>query len=726
VKAANNNHPPPPAITMLLPKVSAVSALLLLVGNNHASARSSAEPQRITFESLLNTGDRIGAAAHDASKTSLLLDGLTNDGVISITDIPSFKETKRALMSHLHACIMDIDAESDKGVATQRFQDGTIRRSFATVTLPNGGGQQPIKSLEGIHELIDGHPKSVACLRFESHLRSFRNKVHHATMQFAERLSSEMGTSLPKPLLSTSNSASHDYEEITDVVYGGEHLEHFHSYQKVAGAASEETTIEFHTDQGLFIAFTPGLIVSSDPSDEPELSDGFYIQDSNGEKVLMEFNGEDDLVLMMGDGFNQFINNQLTDGQERVYVTPHALTLAAQNDSTKSRVWYGLMVLPPSDALFPSMDSTFGEARQSLIESSSNGDNIPMGIACPPNTKAVINTFRALEGAESESEEAAAAEGPKCAEDELFCWFRCQKIEDYGFTTDSCTERSLSVQCMNPRGQVHENGMGHGDYEPGCTDRTHVTDPVTDYPEIEQQDEAACTADMWEEFLDADSYDHEVDLTRTDGTETKLFYSVVEDDEGKKKVKARLAFDDLLGWLAMGFADPEGGHNGMNGGSVVLAMPGGNYSAATGLDLDVDGSSATYMIHPSMSAFRHWMTPIETDETKTTMSAHEETDCFSALTFESDHINGKMFNLEGSDEMIWAGNSYDHFMGYHKRGNRARFTLDWTTGDVAFFGEEPEEEAVEVETESAGSVKNGIIAMFTSYALASMMQHLIA
>ena len=64
-------------------------------------------------------------------------------------------------------------------------------------------------------------------------------------------------------------------------VNGGVHLEHFHSYQtnKKVGADNnssnnnieddsyedreeEKKTIEFHTDQGFFIAFTPGMILS--------------------------------------------------------------------------------------------------------------------------------------------------------------------------------------------------------------------------------------------------------------------------------------------------------------------------------------------------------------------------------------------------------------------------------------------------------------------------------
>jgi hypothetical protein len=64
-------------------------------------------------------------------------------------------------------------------------------------------------------------------------------------------------------------------------------------------------TIEFHTDQGFFIAFTPGLIVSPSTEQELKLSDGFYIQNSNGKRMQMEFTRVDDLVFMMGDGVNQ-------------------------------------------------------------------------------------------------------------------------------------------------------------------------------------------------------------------------------------------------------------------------------------------------------------------------------------------------------------------------------------------------------------------------------------
>ena len=300
---------------MLLPKVvSIVQAVLLSAGLSAAARLSASNPQRISFESLLNGGRaRVGSTANTnndgKANTNLLLDGLTTDGLISITDIPSFKQTKIALMSHLHACIMS----TGDAPMTQRFDDGTIRRSFATATSPSGVGQLPIKTLDEYEEQLlssgDGGSNkmlSSSCQHFKDHLSSFRSTVDLATREFANRLSIEMGTSLPTPLLSTTSvdGSPAKYDDIKQVVEGGQHLEHFHSYQKIGGDDGEET-IEFHTDQGFFIAFSPGLIISSEDEDGVELSDGFYIQDANGGTMLMEFNLDDDLVFMMGDGVLQ-------------------------------------------------------------------------------------------------------------------------------------------------------------------------------------------------------------------------------------------------------------------------------------------------------------------------------------------------------------------------------------------------------------------------------------
>ena len=197
-----------------------------------------------------------------------------------------------------------------------------------------------------------------------------------------------------------------------------------------------------------------------------------------------------------------------------------------------------------------------------------------------------------------------------------------------------------------------------------------------DYPAITGQPDNC--ADTWESFYMDNSYDHSFNLTR-EGDGAFLMWSVVDG----RSIKARLAFNNVFGFLATGFADPDGKHNGMNGGNVVLAIPGGNYSAVTGLDLELGSSVGSYVIDSDDTAFRHW---VDTNGPDTdTNAAVVSTDCFTAISFESDNINGKEFNIEGSDEMIWAGNGGDHFVGYHGSGNRARFTVEWSTGAAEFY-----------------------------------------
>ena len=285
---------------MLLPKVAAIPALLIVLTSHVSAGYSPISPHRIAHDTLVD------------GRFPDLLVGLTTDGVVSVTGIPNFNDVKRGLMSHLHDCIISIDERG--GVPTEQYRDGTKRRSFAASTMPNGAGMQPIKSLEDYVSSLppaaaDGSypPGSESCRMFSDRLSSFRSTVDRVTGLFAERLTAEMDPSLPKPLLLSSDPSGRDYGDIAEVVAGGVHLEHFHSYQggtrDMEDAANKGETIHLHTDQGFFIAFTPGLIVS--PGGELKLSDGFYVQDSNGEKRLMEFTGEDDLVFMLGDGVNQ-------------------------------------------------------------------------------------------------------------------------------------------------------------------------------------------------------------------------------------------------------------------------------------------------------------------------------------------------------------------------------------------------------------------------------------
>ena len=340
---------------MLLPnKVPFVSAFVFVVVVVSAASRhgallasaypsSSISPNRIHYDVLANADD--GDRYHT---TTPLLDALRKgNGIVSITDLPNdFRDVKLRLMSHLHDCITSIDDASGGsggvGIPAEYYRDGTLRKSFVTSTRPNGGA----RSIEVLEEFVNGRSSSSSsssCARFRDRLPSFRSTVDGVTRQFATKLSDEMeGSTLlgttSRPLLRNSDPAGEDYVNIDQIVNGGVHLEHFHSYQKntkVVGGAEydsngnddieddgyedgdeeKEKTIEFHTDQGFFIVFTPGMIVSRTATHTGSaarqqeglpLSNGFYIQDTtNGERMHLVFTDEDELVFMMGDGVNQ-------------------------------------------------------------------------------------------------------------------------------------------------------------------------------------------------------------------------------------------------------------------------------------------------------------------------------------------------------------------------------------------------------------------------------------
>ena len=343
---------------MLLPKVSFVSAFLVSTASCHSAVSASASAHSSTISPLRINYNILANSHHeDQHITTPLLDALRKgSGLVSITDIPNnFHNVKLGLMSHLHDCITSIDDNaagavdssfSSVGIPTEYYQDGTLRKSLATSTLPNESGAQPIKILEEfiINRLApSSYDTSSSCIHFKDQLSSFRSTVDSVTKLFATQLSHEMegtvflnSSTSQQPLLRNSDPNGVDYMNINQIVNGGVHLEHFHSYQKKKkkvgvdntnnsnnnieddsyyeeGDEEKKKTIDFHTDQGFFIAFTPGMIVSPTTptiaamqSQELPLSNGFYIQDiTSGDRMHLVFTEEDELVFMMGDGVNQ-------------------------------------------------------------------------------------------------------------------------------------------------------------------------------------------------------------------------------------------------------------------------------------------------------------------------------------------------------------------------------------------------------------------------------------
>ena len=621
-------------------------------------------PQRISYEALKNGG---------ASVESSFVKAIPSVGMISVTDIPGFSRTKEDVMAVLHECAV-------KSSATQEhvFHDGTRRLTMATHTVPGGV------------QTIDHASNSEACEKFNKAGSVFRATVASVTQVFADRLVDfffNTEETQQEPLLTTAKK--YPFPTIAEVVENGEHLEHFHSYQKLS--ETQEETIELHTDQGLFIAFTPGRMVSQQDSSlkQTGLTSDFFIKTQDGSTVNVQFEDQDDLVFMLGDGVNQYINNRLPKNKMRA--TPHTL-LMKPHEATESRVWYGRMVLPPVDAIHPTLDMSFGDLRQSMIDASLTDTNQEiLGLGCSAN-----QVGREL----SET---------TCEGNTLYCWHRCMDATEFGVSPEICADRSLEMLCVNPREQISD-GNEHGDFEVGCA--SPLQEEVTPYPTLPEypRSEDGCTREAFLQFADTSSYDHSYEL---EGNAT--FMWTIEDG----MVNGRIAYDGLFGFLALGFANPNGENNGMHGAPILMALPGDNYSAYSGLDLTLDPTVNEYVIDPTLSAFRHWMTPV-TSTSKRSGSRSlqsnqvESNDCFTAMNFKTSYIHTQDFNVTGTDDLIWAANSEDYYVGYHGL-SRGRFLVDWPTGKVSMVSKD---EGTEPTTSSASSLWTGynVLVIFIVFA----------
>jgi hypothetical protein len=497
-------------------------------------------PTRISYQDLVEHGSsNVGSVLHEA---------LTTVGMVSITGLPQRSAWKDLTLASLHQCSLDSQATKQ-----ELFPDGSLRRTMATHTVPGEGGVQTIR--HGVDNKV--------CESFQEASRLFRQEAALATQAFADRLAQELSDdSLGKTFLATSTGYS--FDSFSSVVENGEHLEHFHSYSKIEQGHYEEEdrtegeayreqadTIELHVDQGLFIVFTPARLVHTNDGASPEdfdIARDFYIQMQDGSERLVEFDSQDDLVILLGDGINQYINPNLKSTTLRA--VPHSVRIVPHSDS-QARVWYGRMVLPPASAVHPASQITFGDMREQMIASSlgHNGSSdsvLTLGCSGSMVARELANTT--------------------CEGDSIYCWHRCMDLVIFNATESVCSGRKLEVSCINPRLQIW-SGKDHGDYYPACADpdKQEIATPLPTLPNF-PRDEETCTKAEFADFVNkVTSYDNSVELQ-----ENATLQWSVKDDE----VHGRLVYNGLFGWIAFGFANVTGDKNGMHGVSwYCVSMP---------------------------------------------------------------------------------------------------------------------------------------------------------
>jgi hypothetical protein len=427
-------------LTMSLSAVSvysltATTAATATTANNNINNIDTFLPTRIRYQDLTSTTSN----KNKNDNESLLFSALVDVGMISITEMPpSFPEARDQMHKYWHDC-----RQVSSLTKSHTFPDGTIRSTMATHTTTNAGsaGNAAGSALQEMNHGGDNHDAHDAapdaCQEFNAASTVFRRHVDQVVRLFAQRWTEQCEITMTtlqhedhqdddddyypyEPLLRNAQQqadsgghndagagAAADYDTFLDVVNQGEHLEHFHEYQSSSTATTTTTTtttIEWHTDQGLFLAFTPGVMMMMTTNNTiadhhydnvVEMADGFYIELPDGSRPMVQFDSNDHLVLLLGDGMNQVYNTNNNKKKKTTCdfrVVPHALSMPSQSSSSSSnmmdpqqrRLWYGRMVLPPANAVHPQHNNniTFGTIRQNLIRHNNNHVVVDMALGC--------------------------------------------------------------------------------------------------------------------------------------------------------------------------------------------------------------------------------------------------------------------------------------------------------------------------------------------------------
>jgi hypothetical protein len=190
---------------------------------------------------------------------------------------------------------------------------------------------------------------------------------------------------------------------------------------------------------------------------------------ADGSTAEVAFDSQiDDLVIMLGDGVHQYINNNgnaNSNSNTDLRAVPHSVALSknkGNNELQMPRLWYGRMVLPPPEAIHPSGNgSTFEEIRTAMIR----GDTDALSLGC------ASSSMVARELMEDGHAHGDHGDGITCDEDvSMLCWMSCMNYADLGVSVEDCaaTSDNHSLVCANEAAEVWEFGHKSSEFTLRC------------------------------------------------------------------------------------------------------------------------------------------------------------------------------------------------------------------------------------------------------------------
>uniref|UniRef100_M4BTP4 Uncharacterized protein n=1 Tax=Hyaloperonospora arabidopsidis (strain Emoy2) TaxID=559515 RepID=M4BTP4_HYAAE len=281
-----------------------------------------------------------------------VLSALTQDGIISLDNVPSYSQVRRSYLNAAAACAVSAQEVNAEFLLHKTLKDGTKRYTISTTSGQDADSNSTI---------TDG-----ACPGYKT--------VYNEFSALLELVVLHVATALDATDFTTTDGYGQPISSrklVTDAV----RLDHFHAYeapslkeQRRLSASSSTTpsnsvqgdddfTIELHEDSGMLIAFaTPAFYkVSSDgtkrtfetvaASGEDDSESGLIIQTRDGQRVRPVLK-PDQVTLMVGTGYNLWV-----DASHQLPAVLHAVRMPeVETTSTQRlvRAWFGKMTLLPS------------------------------------------------------------------------------------------------------------------------------------------------------------------------------------------------------------------------------------------------------------------------------------------------------------------------------------------------------------------------------------------
>jgi hypothetical protein len=584
------------------------------------------------------------------------------------------------MMSALHRCTGSSSTTAQK----KYFEDGTVRTTLATFS-NLGAGSAPFEA-----------GASDECKEFERLAMRFRNVVDDASLLFVSRLSSAIDSGVNGPILSDV-SGGKAFNTLLDIVLGGNHLDHFHSYAATA-ARHDIKTLDYHLDQGLFIALAPAMMVRREDGVPTGHSPGEFLAKIRGEEASLLLD-ESSLLFMLGDGVNQVINPMLKAGITPLPAVMHALVMPAARLPAESRTWFGRMFFAPDDALRPATGRSFGEERAQVIAytSAEAPADLPSNVGCSPHLQAVRRLDRldpkALEPYPGALLNMGSATPDSCnSTNAIFCWSACMVFAPAA-NPAHCAAQSSGFNCTSDLNDgVYHATDGMGQFRPRCTNSTTAyADPPTVPAPAPAPAQPSCPAYA----IPADvlaRYDYKYTLT----AQAELYWAV----KGDTVAFAIGRSGARVGYIGFGIGGPI--YPKMFHSGVVLAS-----ADAAGQTTFIN----EYAIGDKGTAFAYWNTVYEGNGGGSI--AHKAltlTPCGTLFQFEGSSFAGKAVNRTGPNAFIYAADTthygvYTTFEGfpwlfYHSE--RLAFTVDSLT-DAKYLIQTPTRKEADVSGMSAAA-----------------------